>query len=48
MMDVVDITGFVSSSPQALKDGAYVTIGGVGSYRRNWWKVQDVKIFVAE
>ncbi len=48
LMDVVDITGFVSSSPQALKDGAYVTIGGSGSYRRNWWKVQDVKIFVSE
>ena len=48
LIDIVDITGFMSSNAQALKDGAYVTIGGTGSYRKNWWKVQDVKIFASE
>ena len=46
VMDRVDITGFFSSSPESVKDGAYVTISGAG-YQPHIWKVDDVAIYAS-
>ena len=46
VMDRVDITGFFSSSPESVKDGAYVTISGAG-YQPHMWKIDDVAIYAS-
>ncbi len=46
LMDRVDITGFFSSSPESVKDGAYVTISG-GGYQPHMWKIDDVVIYAS-
>lgn len=44
VMDTVDIAGFFDSSPGCVSDGVYVTIVGGGSYQRNMWQVEDVRV----
>ncbi len=46
VMDRADITGYFSSSPESVKDGAYVTISGAG-YEPHWWKIDDVAIYAS-
>lgn len=48
VMDTVDITGHFSSSPESVRDGAYVTIAAGGSYQNNVWKVDDVEIYISK
>jgi hypothetical protein len=43
VMDVADIAGFFRSSPGCVADGAFVTIAGGGSHRRNTWMIEDVR-----
>ena len=43
-IDRADITGFFSSHPDSVKDGAFATMGGNGSYERNHWSAGDVSI----
>ena len=45
-MHRVDITGFFSSSPESVKDGAYVIIAGAG-YQPHEWKIDDVTIYAS-
>ena len=45
--DTVDIKGFFDSRPQALKDGAYMSIMGVSSYEHTVWKYGNVRISVS-
>ena len=42
VMDVLDITGYFSSSPQAVEDGALVSIMGVATNQLNVWKMDDL------
>jgi hypothetical protein len=44
MMDTVDISGFFSSSPGCVADGAFATIVGGGSYEQNTWTLSDLRI----
>lgn len=44
VMDTVDISGFFSSSPGCVADGAYATIAGGASYQHNVWTVADLQI----
>ena len=44
MIDTVDITGFFSSSPGCVTEGAYATIVGGGSYQHNEWTLTDLRI----
>ena len=44
MMDTVDISGFFSSSPGCVAEGAYATIVGGGSYEQNAWTLSDLRI----
>ena len=46
IMDTVDITGFFSSKPEYVKDGAYVTISGAG-YQPHSWEIDDVAIYTS-
>ncbi len=46
VMDRGDISGYFSSSPESVKDGAYVTISGAG-YEPHWWKIDDVAIYAS-
>ena len=41
IMDTVDISGFFSSSPDCITDGAFATIVGGASYQHNVWSVSD-------
>ena len=41
VMDRVDIPGYFSSSPESVRDGAFVTIGGFGI---GSWEIDDVAI----
>ena len=47
VMDIVDITGFFQSSPEAMQDGAYASICMAGSYQSNVWKHSDARIYVS-
>lgn len=42
VMDVLDITGYFSSSPQSVEDGALVSIMGVATNQLNVWKMDDL------
>ena len=42
VMDRVDITGYFSSSPESVRDGAWLSISGVGV---GDWKIDDVAIY---
>jgi len=41
-------TGYFSSSPEVVKDGAFLTIAANGSYERNVWILDDVEIYVSQ
>ena len=43
-MDTVDISGFFSSSPGCVADGAYAALSGGASYRQNVWLVADLRV----
>ena len=42
VMDVLDITGYFSSSPKAVEDGALISIMGVATNQINVWKMDDL------
>ena len=42
VMDVLDITGYFSSSPKSVEDGALISIMGVATNQLNVWKMDDV------
>ena len=44
MIDTVDISGFFSSSPGCVAEGAFATVVGGGSYERNAWIISDLRI----
>ena len=44
LVDKVDISGFFSSSPGCVAEGAYATIVGGGSYQHNVWTIADLRI----
>ncbi len=48
VMDSVDISGYFSSSPESIQDGAFLTVVGVGSYQLNTWKMDDLEILVSQ
>ena len=45
--DSVDITGYFSSSPESVQDGAFLSVMGVGLFQRNTWKMDDLEIYVS-
>jgi len=42
VMDVLDITGYFSSSPKSVEDGALISIMGVATHQLNVWKMDDL------
>jgi len=46
IMDTVDISGYFTSNPEFVKDGAYVSISGAG-YEPHFWKIGGVEIYAA-
>ena len=47
VMDSADITGYFSSSPEAVGKGAFLSVVGVGGFERNTWKMDDLEIYVS-
>ena len=47
VMDSADITGYFSSSPESVRDGAFLSVMGVGLFERNTWKMDDLEIYVS-
>ncbi len=47
VMDVLDITGYFSSSPDSVKDGALVSIMGVATNQLNVWKMDDLAFYAS-
>ena len=47
VMDCVDISGYFSSSPESVREGAFLSIMGVGLYQRNTWKMADLEVRVS-
>jgi len=47
VMDRIDIAGYFSSSPESVREGAFVSIMGVGLYQRNTWKMADLEVSVS-
>ena len=45
VMDTADISGYFHSAPDSVKDGAFLTIMGLGTYQQNTWKMDDLEIF---
>jgi len=46
VMDTVDISGYFTSDPEFVKDGAYVSLSGAG-YQPHIWKIDDVEIYAS-
>ena len=44
VMATVDITGYFSSSPGCVAEGAYATVVGGAGYQRNVWTVADLRV----
>jgi hypothetical protein len=44
-MDSFDVGDYFRSSPQATKDGLFLTIAGAGIYQQNTFKMDDLKIY---
>ncbi len=44
VMDTADISGYFASSPESVKDGAYVSLCGAG-YQPHLWTFGDVKVY---
>jgi len=47
VMDKFDITGYFASSPESVRDGAYLSIAGVAGYQQNRWTMDDLEIRVS-
>ena len=47
VMDVLDITGYFSSSPKAVEDGALISIMGVATHQLNVWKMDDLEFLAS-
>ena len=47
VMDSADITGYFSSSPESVGEGAFLSVVGVGGFERNTWKMDDLEIYVS-
>ena len=47
VMDCVDISGYFSSSPESVREGAFLSIMAVGLYQRNTWKMADLEVRVS-
>ena len=45
VMDSVDISGYFSSSPESVVDGAFLTVTGVGSVYLNTWRMDDLELY---
>ena len=45
VMDRLDITGYFSSSPESVQDGAFLTVMGGASFQRNTWRMDDLDIY---
>ena len=43
-MDRVDISGYFSSNPESIRNGAYLTISGVGN---GVWQIADAAIWAS-
>ena len=46
VMDTVDISGYFTSDPEFVKDGAYVSLSGAG-YQPHIWRFDDVEIYAS-
>ena len=47
VMDSIDITGYFSSSPESVREGAFLTVMGVGGFQRNTWRMDDLEIYTS-
>lgn len=47
VMDVLDITGYFSSSPESVEDGALISIMGVATNQLNVWKMDDLAFYAS-
>ena len=47
VMDSIDITGYFSSNPESVRDGAFLTVMGVGGFQRNTWRMDDLEIYAS-
>ncbi len=47
VMDSIDITGYFSSSPESVREGAFLSVMGVGLFEKNTWKMDDLEIYVS-
>ena len=47
VMDVLDITGYFSSSPKSVEDGALISIMGVATHQLNVWKMDDLEFLAS-
>ena len=47
VMDSIDISGYFSSSPESVEDGAFLSVSGLGLFERNTWKMDDLEMYVS-
>jgi len=47
VMDSIDITGYFSSNPESVREGAFLTVMGVGGFQRNTWRMDDLEIYTS-
>ena len=47
VMDSADITGYFSSSPESVREGAFFNVMGVALLERNTWEMDDLEIYVS-
>ena len=47
VMDTSDVSGYFSSSPESVRDGAFLSVMGVGLFERNTWEMDDLEIYVS-
>ena len=47
VMDTFDITGYFSSSPESVREGAFLSVVGVALFQRSTWKMDDLEIYVS-
>ncbi len=46
-MDTFDITGYFSSSPDSVREGAFLSVVGVALFQRSTWKMDALEIYVS-
>ena len=47
VMDSIDISGYFSSSPESVENGAFLTVMGVASAQLNAWRMDDLEIYTS-